>query len=114
MEQPFELWVALRYLRSRRGTAFISLITWLSIGGVAVGVAALGVVFSVMTGFEETLQDKILGANAHVMVYGMGGIINIGSGRETSIRELVDKIEALQALEVHRYSLPFPLERQRF
>ncbi|MDF1555271.1 MAG: ABC transporter permease [Deferrisomatales bacterium] len=75
MEQPFELWVALRYLKARRGTAFISLITWLSVGGVAVGVAALGVVFSVMTGFEQTLQDKILGANAHVMVSGMGGPI---------------------------------------
>jgi len=75
MQQPFELWIALRYLRSRRGTAFISLITWLSVIGVAVGVAALGVVFSVMTGFEETLQDKILGANAHILVYGMGGPI---------------------------------------
>ncbi|GAB6064092.1 lipoprotein-releasing ABC transporter permease subunit [Deferrisoma palaeochoriense] len=72
-ELPLELWVALRYLRGRRRERFISLITWISVGGVAVGVTALIVVLSVMTGFERDLRDKILGANAHVVVYPMGG-----------------------------------------
>lgn len=64
-----ELWIALRYLRARRGERFISLIGWLSTGGVALGVAALIVVFSVMTGYQEALRDKIVGVNAHVAVY---------------------------------------------
>jgi len=68
----YELGIALRYLRARRGELFISLITWISVGGVAVGVTALIVVLSVMTGFEEDLRDKILGTNAHVVVYPMG------------------------------------------
>jgi len=71
----YELGIALRYLRARRGELFISLITWISVGGVAVGVTALIVVLSVMTGFEEDLRDKILGTNAHVVVYPMGGTL---------------------------------------
>jgi lipoprotein-releasing system permease protein len=69
---PYELGIALRYLKARRGELFISLITWISVGGVALGVMALVVVLSVMTGFEEDLRDKILGATAHVTVYAMG------------------------------------------
>ncbi|MDW7711944.1 MAG: lipoprotein-releasing ABC transporter permease subunit [Deferrisomatales bacterium] len=72
MDAPYELGIALRYLKARRGELFISLITWISVGGVALGVMALVVVLSVMTGFEEDLRDKILGATAHVTVYSLG------------------------------------------
>lgn len=72
MGAPYELGIALRYLKARRGELFISLITWISVGGVALGVMALVVVLSVMTGFEEDLRDKILGATPHVTVYPMG------------------------------------------
>jgi len=72
---PYELGIALRYLKARRGELFISLITWISVGGVALGVMALVVVLSVMTGFEEDLRDKILGTNAHVVVYPVGGTL---------------------------------------
>ena len=72
MGYPYELWIALRYLKARRRELFISLITWISVAGVALGVTALIVVLSVMTGFEEDLRDKILGANAHVVVLPMG------------------------------------------
>jgi lipoprotein-releasing system permease protein len=75
MTAPYEMWIALRYLRGRRKEFFISLITWISVGGVAVGVTALVVVLSVMTGFEEDLRDKILGTTAHAVVYPMGGTI---------------------------------------
>jgi lipoprotein-releasing system permease protein len=75
MALPYELWIALRYLRGRRRERFISLITWISVGGVALGVTALVVVLSVMTGFEEDLRDKILGANAHLVVQSMGGLL---------------------------------------
>ncbi|HEX9592979.1 MAG TPA: lipoprotein-releasing ABC transporter permease subunit [bacterium] len=63
-----DLFIALRYLRSRRKSRFISLITWISVGGIALGVAALLTVIAVMTGFEEDLRDKILSTNAHVVV----------------------------------------------
>ncbi|RMF83051.1 MAG: lipoprotein-releasing ABC transporter permease subunit [Nitrospirae bacterium] len=65
---PPDLFIALRYLRSRRKSRFISLITWFSVGGIALGVAALLTVIAVMTGFEEDLRDKILATNAHLVV----------------------------------------------
>jgi lipoprotein-releasing system permease protein len=65
---PFELFVGLRYLKARRKQAFISLITVISIGGVALGVMALIVVLAVMSGFEHDLRAKILGTNAHLWV----------------------------------------------
>jgi len=73
---PFELFVGLRYLKARRKQAFISLITLISIGGVALGVMALIVVLAVMSGFEHDLRAKILGTNAHLWVlrYGDRGI----------------------------------------
>ncbi len=73
---PFELFVGLRYLKARRKQAFISLITLISIGGVALGVMALIVVLAVMSGFEHDLRGKILGTNAHLWVlrYGDRGI----------------------------------------
>ena len=60
----FEWFVSLRYLRAKRKQKFISLITVISILGVAVGVLALIVVLSVYTGFTEGLRDQIIGVNA--------------------------------------------------
>ena len=69
-----EWFIGKRYLASRRGTRFLSASTGISIGGVAVGVTALIVVISVMTGLQTDLRDKILGTNPHiwVMTYGEG------------------------------------------
>jgi lipoprotein-releasing system permease protein len=66
--------VARRYLASRRGTRFLSLITLIAIGGVAVGVTALIVVTAVMNGLQTELRKGILGVNPHVFVltYGEG------------------------------------------
>jgi lipoprotein-releasing system permease protein len=64
----YELAVGLRYLKSRRRQTFISLITLISIGGVTVGVMVLIVVLAVMSGFETTLKEKILGMNSHVWI----------------------------------------------
>jgi len=60
--------MSLRYLKAKRKQTFISLITWISVGGVAVGVMALIVVISVMTGMQNELRDKILGTYSHVVV----------------------------------------------
>jgi lipoprotein-releasing system permease protein len=66
----FTLWVAGRYLRTRRQTGFISLLTGISIGGVAVGVTALLTVMAVMNGFESEVQTRIAGTDAHVVLLG--------------------------------------------
>jgi len=72
----FEVFIALRYLRAKRKQTFISLITLLSMGGVALGVCALIVVLSVMGGFETQLKDRILGLNAHLTVYKLASQIS--------------------------------------
>src|SRR5919108_4000916 len=69
----YEYFIGLRYLRARRQETFISLITLISILGVMIGVMTLNVVMGVMTGFEETLRDRLLGINAHVALVKSGG-----------------------------------------
>lgn len=64
----FELFIASRYLVSRRKQAFISVISLMSVLGVAIGVAALVVVMGVYNGFTTDIRDRILGSNSHVMV----------------------------------------------
>ena len=68
----YELFIGLRYLRARRRETFISLITVISILGVMLAVMTLNVVMSVMSGFEETLRDRLLGINAHIALVRSG------------------------------------------
>jgi lipoprotein-releasing system permease protein len=63
---PFELLLALRYLRPKR--TFVSIITLISVLGVALGVAVLIIVISVMSGFDHDLREHILGFNAHLKI----------------------------------------------
>ncbi len=73
---PYELFISLRYLRAKRRSRSLSVITVISTAGVTVGVMALIVVMAVMSGFEFDLRNKILGTNAHIWVlrYGDHGI----------------------------------------
>ena len=71
---PVELFVALRYLLARRKQAFISLISLISVLGVAVGVMALLIALALMTGFQGELRDRIVGSSAHVYVFKVGGV----------------------------------------
>lgn len=64
----FEFFVSYRYLKAKRKQTFISIITFISMGGVALGVMALIVVLAVMSGFENDLKNKILGLNSHALV----------------------------------------------
>ena len=64
----YEWFIGLRYLKAKRKQTFISIITVISIAGVMVGVMALIIVLSVMSGFEKTLKEKILGTQAHLVV----------------------------------------------
>src|ERR1051325_3995579 len=68
----YELFIGLRYLQARRQETFISLITVISVLGVMIGVMTLNVVMAVMTGFEETLRDRLLGINAHIALVKTG------------------------------------------
>jgi len=69
----FEFFIGGRYLRDRQKDVFISLITFLSIAGVTVGVMALIIVIAVMTGFESDLKSRILGVESHVVLMRHGG-----------------------------------------
>jgi lipoprotein-releasing system permease protein len=72
----YELFIGLRYLKAKRKSSFISIISIISTAGVALGVMALIIVLAVMTGFEEDLKEKILGTNAHVVVLKSNGGID--------------------------------------
>jgi lipoprotein-releasing system permease protein len=68
LEKPVEWFLSLRYLVAKRRQTFISVITVICIGGVALGVAVIMVVLSVMNGFSRVWEDKILGNRAHFVV----------------------------------------------
>ena len=70
---PFERMVGWRYLRARRAEGFISLITWFSLLGIALGVATLIVVMAVMNGFRQELFTRILGINGHMYLSAYAG-----------------------------------------
>jgi lipoprotein-releasing system permease protein len=70
----FELFVAVRYLLARRKQAFISLISFISVLGVAVGVMALLIALALMTGLQAELRDRMIGSSAHVYVFKVGGV----------------------------------------
>jgi lipoprotein-releasing system permease protein len=65
----FEWMIAWRYLRARRAEGGVSVMTWISLIGITLAVAALIITLAVRTGFREEFVDTILGANAHVTVY---------------------------------------------
>ena len=73
MFRPLSLYIGLRYLRARRASRFVSFISLVSLLGVAVGVAALIVVLSVMNGFEQELRGRLLNLTSHAVVTAPGG-----------------------------------------
>ena len=68
----YEWFVSLRYLRAKRKQTFISVISFLSIAGVMLGVAALIVVLAVMTGFHDAVRQQILGSIPHILIQRYG------------------------------------------
>lgn len=85
MINPVELFVGLRYLRAKRRTRFVSFITLISLAGVALGVAALIVILSVMNGFEGELRSRLLSMSAH-------GQVSAATGVPSNWRELVNEV----------------------
>jgi len=93
MINPVELFVGLRYLRAKRRTRFVSFITLISLLGIALGVAALIVIMSVMNGFETELRGRLLSMSAH-------GYVTGSDGRTREWRQLVDEVRAEQGVAV--------------
>jgi lipoprotein-releasing system permease protein len=76
MIDPVELFLGLRYLRAKRRTRFVSFITSISLAGIALGVAALIVILSVMNGFEGELRDRLVSMTAHGQLSGPHGSVH--------------------------------------
>ncbi|SHN72101.1 ABC transporter permease [Desulfovibrio litoralis] len=87
----FVNFVALRYLSALKRRSFISIISAFSIAGVSIGVASLIIVMGVMTGFTTDLRNKILGANAHILVFSHAGNI-------TDYNDAIDIVENVQGV----------------
>ncbi len=108
MFQPLSLFVGLRYVRARQHKFFVSFITWVSLAGVALGVAALIVVLSVMNGFEGELRDRLLALSAHARVVARGAADRVDDmALARRLRTLPGVVGVapymdLQALVVHR------------
>src|SRR5689334_5207595 len=86
---PYELLIALRYLKAKRKQVMVSVITVIAVMAVAAGVAALITVLAMMTGFRQEFQTKILSGTAH---------LNLGHKTTeplTNYRELVDQLSRL-------------------
>ena len=86
MINPVELFVGLRYLRAKRRTRFVSFITLISLLGIALGVASLIVILSVMNGFEGELRERLLSMSAH------GHVTSPGNGTK-DWRSLLDEVQ---------------------
>lgn len=92
-------YVAKRNLSARTRGQFLSLITWIAVGGIAVGVAALIVVIAVMTGLQRDLRERILGTNPHVYVF--------EHGRGFRLNDYPAVLERVQAMDDVRSAAPF-------
>jgi lipoprotein-releasing system permease protein len=91
MFSPFERAVAFRYLRARKGERFVSVIAIFSLVGIALGVATLIIVMSVMNGFRQELLGRILGLNGHLGIHAVQGNLR-------DFDPLAERIKALQGV----------------
>src|SRR5262249_32887403 len=110
MFHPLPLYVGLRYVRARSHKFFVSFITWASLVGVCVGVAALIVILSVMNGFEGELRDRLLSLSAPVRVTAASGAAPSDAAWQASATQIaalpgvedVSRYAELQALAVRQ------------
>jgi len=96
----YELFVGLRYLRAKRKQVFVSIITFISIAGIFLGVAALIIVLAVMNGFETDLRNKILGINSHIVLMEYSGTMK---NQERVLKE-IEQIPGVVAAAPFIYS----------
>ncbi len=101
----YELFIAHRYLRSKRRTRFVSIITYISVGGVLVGVAALVIVLSLFNGFESEVRSRIIGERAHV------NVLSLYNKPIENYQDLITKIEEIEHVEA---AAPYILDKAVF
>ena len=95
----FEFMIAWRYLRARRAEGGVSVMTWISLLGITLGVAALILTLAVRAGFRAEFVDTILGSNAHMTVYSSPQEVVAGSGVTSSLmRDYAERAERIRAL----------------
>ena len=96
---PFEFLIAWRYLRARRAEGGVSVMTWISLIGITLGVAALIATLAVRAGFRAEFVDTILGSNAHVTVYSAPMEVVEGSGAYSSLmRDYTERAARIAAI----------------
>lgn len=96
----YELFIGLRYLKAKRKQSFISVITFISIAGITLGVMALIIVISVMGGFEEDLKKKILGINAHLVVMELSR----GLSEPELVTSAINRIDGVEGSTPYTYN----------
>ncbi len=96
----YEWFIGLRYLRAKHRHGFISLISFISVAGITVGVVALIVVLAVYSGFTDGLRDQILGINSHVVVQQVSGSIR----NYQLVRDRVLTVDDVQGATPYLYS----------
>jgi len=89
----YELFIAKRYLTAKRKQAFISVITFISMLGITIGVMALIIAIALITGFQRDVQDKILGSTSHIMV------LDISQEGLKDYSQLISKIKNLKEVK---------------
>jgi lipoprotein-releasing system permease protein len=99
MFSAFEWMMAIRYLRARKREGFVSVITWFSLLGIAIGVATLIIVMSVMNGFRGELMGRILGLNGHVNIYAPVGSMDDYDAKAIIVRGVEGVISASPLIE---------------
>ena len=99
----FPLYVARRYLLARRKQVFVPVVTSLSVLGVTIGVGALVIALSLMTGFEEEIKDRIIGSNPHLWVFPLteDGLVHDSSALATRLSDL-PQVEIAVPLVLYR------------
>jgi lipoprotein-releasing system permease protein len=103
----FEFWIAFRYLKAKKDK-FLSVINLVAIGGIAIGVMALIIVIGVMTGFDHDLREKIVGANAHVLVEKETGVKKF-----MSLQEQLAKMPGVEGATAYIHGNVFLESNQR-
>lgn len=93
----FETFIAAKHLKHRRTTGFVSLISFISIAGVAVGVMALIVVLAVMSGFDTELKAKIVSVQPHLRIEKIGGVDTPGEDIQKIRQMSIDGLLSLSA-----------------
>jgi len=100
MIRAVEIFIGLRYLRARKQTGFVSFITFISLAGIALGVAALIVILSVMNGFEGELRERLLSMTAHGQVTARSGQIDDWQRIRTAVTEVPGVVAAAPLVEM--------------